>query len=923
MSLTKQKFDGLYVSHLLNCECYILTSVGIFIQDILIRGEHELQVYTFKVDHVPVNLAQFGVTDPTLAHGVNGWFRYALKKGFVTHLEDMFPQSSISSDFVRDSRREELLSNVAELQTQVAALDATFSTDSERVLAIQGLQNQITSNDDDIAAEILARDVAIDVEKQRALLAEGVIVSYVNDEDQATTADIVLVRQEQVDGDSAIRGSVSGTHDTLGKLEIAINNEGGTRLTADQAATTDRQTVRDEFAAEDSAMKLRLVACEEKSSYIDPISQNQVTTQITAAKDELLGAPSDALNTLQELGAALNNDADYAVTITNALSAKAPKSSPVFLGTHAIFQSGIQVPSGQTYQGQQFVGNDSITIRSIVDGNVILSAHGSGVVTSDSDLQITGVCKQNGYPCLDTNSSIVSEVAGKQTQLGADELLVVAGDAFNSSNYTLSATIASERATAVLVETTRALLAEGVIVDYVNAEVLETSTDIAQEITDRQTAIGQEVIDRNDAILVEKLRAEVAEAGLQIQLETDELAVIAGSPFNSSTYTLSATIASERAAAVLVETTRALAAEGGLQTQLETGELLVVAGDAFNSSNYTQSATITSERAAAVLVETTRALAAEGGLQIQLETDELAVIGGEVYSTAEKQKVADADTVLGDRSAEQLGFLDATSAIQAQFTGKEPTLSTARAAVCDGEVYSTVEKQKVSDADTVLGDRTAEQLGYLNATSAIQAQIDSKHASLNTSSIYHDSVNHRLGLGLTAPTSKLHVHDTSGLADIKISRDLNDNHLTLNSASITKYGNGSGSGALRIRVVSTDPMTFETSNTEAVKIHADGTLESKFGRIKNRQNATIAGTAGSKQSVLASAQIFHYKGGAAGHYKLPPPVDGKELCIINRTTHTLNLYANDSEDVNGAGTTAVLTLNIVHAYSDGDDWFVG
>ncbi|HIO47651.1 TPA: hypothetical protein EYN23_09920, partial [Candidatus Poribacteria bacterium] len=146
MSLTKQKFDGLYVSHLLNCECYILTSVGIFIQDILIRGEHELQVYTFKVDHVPVNLAQFGVTDPTLAHGVNGWFRYALKKGFVTHLEDMFPQSSISSDFVRDSRREELLSNVAELQTQVAALDATFSTDSERVLAIQGLQNQITSN---------------------------------------------------------------------------------------------------------------------------------------------------------------------------------------------------------------------------------------------------------------------------------------------------------------------------------------------------------------------------------------------------------------------------------------------------------------------------------------------------------------------------------------------------------------------------------------------------------------------------------------------------------------------------------------------------------------------------------------------------------------------------------------------------------
>ena len=171
--------DRLYVSHLLNCECYIPASVGIFIQHILIRGEHELQVYTFKVDHVPVSLTKFGVTDYRLAHSVNGWFKYALQKGFVTQLEDLFPQSSIISDFDRDTRREQLLDEVQLLQTQVAALDATFSTDSERVLAIQGLQDQITSNDDDIAAEIPARNVAIDVEKQRALSAEGVIVAYV------------------------------------------------------------------------------------------------------------------------------------------------------------------------------------------------------------------------------------------------------------------------------------------------------------------------------------------------------------------------------------------------------------------------------------------------------------------------------------------------------------------------------------------------------------------------------------------------------------------------------------------------------------------------------------------------------------------------------------------------------------------------
>jgi hypothetical protein len=34
MAIQKQQTDGIYVSHLLNCECYIQTSVGIFIQDI-------------------------------------------------------------------------------------------------------------------------------------------------------------------------------------------------------------------------------------------------------------------------------------------------------------------------------------------------------------------------------------------------------------------------------------------------------------------------------------------------------------------------------------------------------------------------------------------------------------------------------------------------------------------------------------------------------------------------------------------------------------------------------------------------------------------------------------------------------------------------------------------------------------------------
>ena len=80
MALEKLKVDGLYVSHLLNCDSYIETNLGIFVQDILITGQHELQVYTFKQDHVPTILGSFGVTDHKLAYGVRGWFEYALLK---------------------------------------------------------------------------------------------------------------------------------------------------------------------------------------------------------------------------------------------------------------------------------------------------------------------------------------------------------------------------------------------------------------------------------------------------------------------------------------------------------------------------------------------------------------------------------------------------------------------------------------------------------------------------------------------------------------------------------------------------------------------------------------------------------------------------------------------------------------------------
>ena len=48
---------------------------------------------------------------------------------------------------------------------------------------------------------------------------------------------------------------------------------------------------------------------------------------------DIIGAAPAGLNTLSELATALNNDASYATTIANALTARAPLARPTFTGT--------------------------------------------------------------------------------------------------------------------------------------------------------------------------------------------------------------------------------------------------------------------------------------------------------------------------------------------------------------------------------------------------------------------------------------------------------------------------------------------------------------------------------------------------------------------------------------------------------------
>jgi len=68
----------------------------------------------------------------------------------------------------------------------------------------------------------------------------------------------------------------------------------------------------------------------------------------------LSGAPS-ALDTLDELAAALGDDANFATTVTNSIATRAPLSSPTFTGT-------VVLPSTTS------IGNVSSTELGYLDG---------------------------------------------------------------------------------------------------------------------------------------------------------------------------------------------------------------------------------------------------------------------------------------------------------------------------------------------------------------------------------------------------------------------------------------------------------------------------------------------------------------------------------------------------------------------------
>ncbi len=170
-------------------------------------------------------------------------------------------------------------------------------------------------------------------------------------------------------------------------------------------------------------------------------TSSEITTEIQAAIDALIGGAPGALDTLNELAAALDDDADFHTAVTNALALKANKDNPSFSGVLTINNDGVGKIVGGT-DGNDYIEIDGASgdyIRHIIDGSEIYKATTSGVNIANGYLRKAGV---DVVLANDSRLSNSRDTKSSQSPIKASELsssknlndLKTAGFYYQSSN---------------------------------------------------------------------------------------------------------------------------------------------------------------------------------------------------------------------------------------------------------------------------------------------------------------------------------------------------------------------------------------------------------------------------------------------------------------------------------------------------------
>ena len=176
-----------------------------------------------------------------------------------------------------------------------------------------------------------------------------------------------------------------------------------------------------------------------------PTRQTLATTgYVTSAISTIVDGAPGVLDTLNELAAALNDDANYATTVTTALSEKAPLNGPIFTGD-TTFGTGATIT----------LPNDTVTSAMIVNGTIVNADINSSAAIAGSKISpnfgsgniITTGTLTVGHTAQFTSRIGTTEITPQSQVLGAGDSAGALLGRFTADGGSASLSFAKSRST--------------------------------------------------------------------------------------------------------------------------------------------------------------------------------------------------------------------------------------------------------------------------------------------------------------------------------------------------------------------------------------------------------------------------------------------------------------------------------------------
>lgn len=288
---------------------------------------------------------------------------------------------------------------------------------------------------EEAAEEVAARefgDAALDVRLDAVEAAQG---DFVGQEALDTSLASLSAQIEALEGaDEALGGDLGELAADFVAMSDSLDEEMGARAAADtaldgrldvveaalplKAATSALTTEAETRTSADAALDARLDTIELELP--NKVEEGDVTAAVNAAINGLLGGAPGALDTLNEIAAAIGDDADFAATIMAALGAKAGTSGELIvpgafrtalgLGTAATKDSG-------TSAGQLILGNDArLTDARTPTAHAASHASGGTDALTLAQSQITGLTA--ALTAKADDAATTTALTGKQSLTG-------------------------------------------------------------------------------------------------------------------------------------------------------------------------------------------------------------------------------------------------------------------------------------------------------------------------------------------------------------------------------------------------------------------------------------------------------------------------------------------------------------------------